>query len=285
MSERIIKINDLSCIEIAVTPVLFVYEVPDFLGRPMPILGIKLDWELEEQFDEYATITKSFGEFIETKNAAYMDLNNCPYATKLLELGVAKETGHIKYSGHCFYPLWVFTEDFLKEIGGEDYEQYSKAFDDYIKVTEFEIPTDILSELQVECPFPEVFEDKTTEGTKVIYNRKIGHTRADYDGNRWWNYCWPCRKELLVPLVTKEMDAVYEHLISPDAFGTLDKLTEFCRAHPKARANEHTDSEYNFYYVGKLCFFWIRCITRKKDYNLYLHIFIKQEPTGGRSNA
>ncbi len=227
MSKKMITIKDLSGIEIEVPPVFFVYEVPDFLGKPIPIPGIELYWEQDGEQEEYATLTKSFGEFIETKNAAYMDLNNCPYATKLLELGVAKETGYIKYSGHCFYPLWVFTEDFLKEIGGEYYEQYSNAFDEYKKATEFEIATDILSELQVECPFPEVFEDKTTEGTKVIYNRKIGHTRADYDGRKWWNSCWPCRRELLVPLITKEMDAVYEHLISPDAFFTLDKLTEF----------------------------------------------------------
>ena len=81
----------------------------------------------------YATITKSFEEFIGIKNAAYVDLNNCPFARKLLDLRMAQETLLSKDNGYCTYPLWLFDEDFLKEIGGEKYRAYSDSFDRYAK--------------------------------------------------------------------------------------------------------------------------------------------------------
>lgn len=34
--------------------------------------------------------------------------------------------------------------------------------------------------------------------------------------------------------------------------------------------------EYNFYLTGKTCDFWIRLITRARDYNLYLNAFTKE---------
>lgn len=47
----------------------------------------------------------------------------------------------------------------------------------------------ILSQLLIKCPFPEVFEDtETIEGCSFPEpRRKIGHIRADYDGWRWYN--------------------------------------------------------------------------------------------------
>ncbi len=118
-----------------VYPRLGLYEVREFMDKPMHILSIKM---YSEDGEPYATLTKSFGEFIAVKNCAYIDTKNCPYSKKLLELGVAKDTGITKASGFCRYPLWEFDEDFLKDIGGEQYEQYSKEFDDYMSFGEYE---------------------------------------------------------------------------------------------------------------------------------------------------
>lgn len=38
-----------------------------------------------------------------------------------------------KHSGRCVYPLWTFKEEFLKEIGAENYKIYSDEFDHYMK--------------------------------------------------------------------------------------------------------------------------------------------------------
>lgn len=112
------------------------YQVQDFAKRRLRGLCIKLEEISELDGNEirlpYATITKSFGEFIGIKNAAYVDLNNCPFAEKFLELRLAQETLLSKESGYCRYPLWLFDEDFLKEIGGQKYRTYSKSFDNYV---------------------------------------------------------------------------------------------------------------------------------------------------------
>ena len=67
------------------------------------------------------------------KDCAFIDTNNCPFAPQLLSDEIAQDTGHSKISGYCEYPLWVFKEDFLKEIGGEKYEQYFEQFDAYMR--------------------------------------------------------------------------------------------------------------------------------------------------------
>ena len=85
--------------------------------------------------EPYSTLTTNLysrmGEFCEMigiKNAAYVDLNNNPWATQLLESGVAKDTGFTKQSGFCEYPLWQFNEDWLKSLKPivED-----RTYDDY----------------------------------------------------------------------------------------------------------------------------------------------------------
>lgn len=132
--------------------------------------------------------------------------------------------------------------------------------------------TSILHELKVECPFPEIFEDRVSQNGIFEYRRKIGHIRADYDDYRWWNTIWPLHKELSTPETSKEIDELYMRLISKDAFATLSEMTDFCHDHPQAAVDR---TEYNFYYEGEYCLFWIRCITRKKDYNLYINAFAK----------
>lgn len=51
----------------------------------------------------------------------------------LLALSKKQSTGLTKHSGRCVYPLWTFKEEFLKEIGAENYKIYSDEFDHYMK--------------------------------------------------------------------------------------------------------------------------------------------------------
>lgn len=101
----------------------------------MPGLAIVLDEvdQKENVTEQYAVLTVSFGDFLTLKNCAFIDTNNCPFAPQLLSDEIAQDTGHSKISGYCEYPLWVLKEDFLKEIGGEKYEQYSEQFDAYMR--------------------------------------------------------------------------------------------------------------------------------------------------------
>ena len=118
-------------------PSVALYRVEDFMGKELPGLAIVLDevGKNGKVKEEYAVFTISFGEFIGMKNCAYIDTNNCSFAEQLLDYGIAKPTGFTKASGFCSYPLWQFDEAFLKDIGGECYEKYSKAYEEYMRGT------------------------------------------------------------------------------------------------------------------------------------------------------
>ena len=129
------KIKDFYGRELVVQPRLSLYSVRDFVGKEMPGLAITLiDATDSNDPTDYCDLTVSFGEFIGMKNCAYIDLNNCPFATKFLQEGVAADTGFTKQSGMCTYPLWQFKEEFLKEHGEENYKLYSDEYDQYMSI-------------------------------------------------------------------------------------------------------------------------------------------------------
>ena len=135
-----LKIKDFLGEEVTLQPRLELYSVTDFMGKEMPGLAVVLDQlgRTPEETEQYAVLTVSFGEFISVKNSAYIDTNNCYFAQQILEQGVAQDTGLSKNSGFCQYPLWQFNEDFLREIGGANYEEYVRQFDAYMPFGDFE---------------------------------------------------------------------------------------------------------------------------------------------------
>lgn len=137
------QITDCFGERVTLQPRLGLYSVTDFMGQEMPGLAIILDrlGSTPEETEQYAVLTTSFGEFIGAKDCAYIDTNNCYFASQLLEQGFAENTGLTKGSGFCQYPLWHFKEDFLREIGGEVYEQYANCFQSYMQMGPFGEPT------------------------------------------------------------------------------------------------------------------------------------------------
>lgn len=135
----------------------------------------------------------------------------------------------------------------------------------------------ILERLETKCPFSQVFEEweYSEDGWNKVPRRKIGHIRADYQG-RWWNTVWPCHPALATKEIAAEIDRVYEALTAKGALKDLSTLTQFCEAHPEACVDPEFQQEYSFYLVGEACDFWIRLITRYRDYNMYLNAFAKE---------
>ena len=135
----------------------------------------------------------------------------------------------------------------------------------------------ILTLLRTGCPFLEVFQDmEELEGTvSKVPRLKVGHIRADYNGRRWWNTAWPCHPALATEDVKKEIDEIYVALTAKDALSDLDTLRQFCWSHPEACADREFQQEYHFYLEGTHCNFWIRLITRMRDYNIYLNAYAK----------
>lgn len=137
----------------------------------------------------------------------------------------------------------------------------------------------ILGRLKTVCPFPEVFEDVDDADAygPGEPRRKICHIRADYDDYRWWSAVWGCHYDLATPKMTNEIDRTYEALTAHDALHDLNALRRFCWSHPEAQTSPEADEEFNFFLVGETCDFWVRLITRDKDYNMYLSAYAKAE--------
>lgn len=134
----------------------------------------------------------------------------------------------------------------------------------------------ILEELKVDCTFLNVITEMEKVNGNCIYKNKIMHFRIDHDGYRWWNTVWPYYNKKGSPEQAKEIDEVFARLISKDAFKDFNAFVEFCFSHPNAMVDKDNFYEYNFYYEGEYCLFWLRCYARRGDYNIYLHAFEKK---------
>lgn len=141
------------------------------------------------------------------------------------------------------------------------------------------LSAEILNRLTVECPFTEVFGDTDLgDGGIARYpRRKIMHFRADHNGYRWHNTIWPHHDELATPEMKREIDATYDALTAKAALTDLPALRAFCQSHMEACADRKFRTEFNFYLRGELCDYWVRLITREKDYNMYLSAYARKE--------
>ena len=115
---------------VELTPEVVLYNSIDYMGKPQFNLGIRLYCKDSGTLEPYANLTVNFHEFIGMKNYAYIDTNNCPFASEILKTGIARDTGLTKQSGYCTYPLWEFDKKFLEQIGGETYQLYSDKYDE-----------------------------------------------------------------------------------------------------------------------------------------------------------
>lgn len=123
----------------------------------------------------------------------------------------------------------------------------------------------MINALEFACPFPTVFQEIENSGKAVPrYRRELGYIRADYDGRRWYNTIHKVHENLDTSSICREIDAVYDMLISEHIFPNLEALRSFCSNFPLARVNR--DGDYDFYMEGALCWYWLWLITRDRDY-------------------
>lgn len=126
--------------------------------------------------------------------------------------------------------------------------------------------TNLKDKLYARLPFGDVWLVKDEKDTPVS---EVGYIRADHDGNRWWNTVWPMHDDLRTSEICAEIDEVYDAFMR--SFKDLGALRKWCYAN----ARQVSDTEYNAYYIGEHGCYWLRLITRFRDYNLYLHCYSK----------
>ena len=127
--------------------------------------------------------------------------------------------------------------------------------------------------LSSRCGFPEIYQ-----GTSVDpYGHKaprceLVYSRSYYDGYRWHTTWFPCWEDRRTPALAREVDQFMDALLEAEEFRSLGQLRRMCRACAEPTSDP---TEFNLY--GEMDSFriWIRAITREKDYNLYIHFYLK----------
>lgn len=131
---------------------------------------------------------------------------------------------------------------------------------------------EFVTKLSRYCDFTDAWKDRTPQGHTVS---EMGYTRSDYDGHRWWTSAFPLNSTLSTLERSKEIDSVTDYMIR--CFPTLNDLGMFCELFAE---DLRRDNEYNVYYKGHYANYWMRCIIRNKDYNLYVHAIIPTAKEG-----
>ncbi|MCM1296622.1 MAG: hypothetical protein NC311_13880, partial [Muribaculaceae bacterium] len=124
------------------------------------------------------------------------------------------------------------------------------------------------------CPFPEVFENrkKDKDGFTMRPESEIVYSRSDYN-HRWWTTWWDCKKEKPSAELVKEIDRFQSTLFAMPEFKNLDTMRLLCET---AEATSDP-TEFNLYSETEHFHIWLRMITRFRDYNLYVHFYLKQD--------
>jgi hypothetical protein len=127
----------------------------------------------------------------------------------------------------------------------------------------------IIKNLSRYCNFADTFKHNDETRHPVS---EMGYIRGDHDGRQWWTNPFTIHPELNTPERARELDAVCDAFV--DTFPNLRSLEAFCIEN--AEDLRH-DNEYNLYYEGSECNYWIRVIIRQRDYNLYIHAYVKEK--------
>lgn len=103
-------------------------------------------------------------------------------------------------------------------------------------------------------------------------NLKIAHNRLDHDGYKWWN-TWFRAKGTSDKNVIEEMEAISDYMTNKLKKGitSIYELVYDMVLIPL----DSNQTEYNVFYEGEYINCWIRLITRRGDYNMYIHCYEK----------
>lgn len=100
----------------------------------------------------------------------------------------------------------------------------------------------------------------------------VSYSRSDYDGKRWWT-TWHGRPEDRPSSeLAAEIDAFQDALLALPEFETLWTMKRMCFLYAEGTSEP---TEFNLYTQTEHFNIWLRLITRERDYNLYVHFYLK----------
>lgn len=136
------------------------------------------------------------------------------------------------------------------------------------------------STVHLTTEMPEGLKEKRPDGSleegKMPDERLIGYFRADHDGYRWHFTCFDGKNKKANAYETKEeLEYVGTQLIFHGFLNGISSLREFVNEMKAVSVSSEGD-EFNFYYSGYCCDYWVRFILRRGDYNMYIKCYQKE---------
>jgi hypothetical protein len=109
---------------------------------------------------------------------------------------------------------------------------------------------------------PEVWKE-----AKIQYpSCEIGYIRAYHDGHSWSSTSFPLAKVFASGELIKEFSNVFDAFVR--SFKDLNAMSKWCREYAQPTSDP---TVFNAWFSGKEGIYYLRMITRRGDYNLYLH--------------
>ena len=100
----------------------------------------------------------------------------------------------------------------------------------------------------------------------------VAYSRSDYDGRQWWTNWFGRSEDKPAKELSQEIDAFQNALMKLTEFQTLRDMRRMCGLFA-ARTSEKT--EFNLYSETDNFYVWLHLTTRERDYNLYVHYYLK----------
>ena len=124
------------------------------------------------------------------------------------------------------------------------------------------------------CSFDQIYLDATEDqmGRKSP-RTELAYSRSDYDGRKWWTTWFTVHEGLKTPERVAEIDQFMDALFALPEMASLNTLRQMCRVYAEPTADP---TECNLYCDTERFHVWLRLIIRKRDYNLYVHFYVKE---------
>ena len=129
------------------------------------------------------------------------------------------------------------------------------------------------------CAFEHIFSGPKKQFPLSSVERpvsEVAYSRSDYDGHKWWRTWFHSGSEQLKGPLAKEIDQFSDALMELPQFKTLHSMAELCRSCAQPTASP---TDFNLYSETEHFYIWLQLVTRERDYNLYVHFYMKSQTT------
>ena len=125
------------------------------------------------------------------------------------------------------------------------------------------------------CTFSHIFTGPQKKFPLSIVDypvSEVAYSRSDHDGRRWWTTWFDRPEERPARALREEIDAFQNPLLQLPEFQNLRTLRHMCRLYAEPTS---APTEFDLYSQTEHFYIWLRMITRERDYNLYVHFYLK----------